>query len=68
MSENAIKPNIDDLKRLKAFELKVNNAIAVNSELWHLTSDDIYKSHLEEMNNVNRSKLIDVQNEMKKLT
>ena len=54
MSENSIKPNIEDLKRLKAFEIDLNNAIELNSKLRHSSNDETYKAHLEEMNNVNR--------------
>jgi len=64
--EDRMDNNIEDIKRLKDFETKINQAISINSNLWHLSNDEIYKDHLNQMNNVNREKINDIKREYTK--
>jgi hypothetical protein len=45
---------------------KIVQAIELNSQLWHLANDGAYRTKLHEMNEKNRKKLEDIDNELKK--
>ena len=57
---------IEEVKRLNKMKTLTENMIANNSEMWHLTNDKEYQSKLHEMNNLNRKKLSDVEELLKK--
>jgi hypothetical protein len=45
---------------------KLVQVIDLNSQLWHLANDGAYRTKLHEMNEKNRKKLEDIDNELKK--
>ena len=57
---------LEDIKRLNKMKTLVENMIADNSSMWHLTNSESYRVKLHEMNNLNRQKLVDIENELKK--
>lgn len=56
----------NDIKRLNEMKSKIVQAIDLNSQLWHLANDTTYKNLLHQMNEANRKKLDDIDNELKK--
>jgi len=56
----------NDIKRLNEMKSKIIQAIDLNSQLWHLANDENYKNLLHQMNEKNRKKLEDIDNELKK--
>ncbi len=56
----------NDIKRLNEMKSKIVQAIDLNSQLWHLSNDATYKNLLHQMNEANRKKLNDIDNELKK--
>lgn len=61
-----VDDNLEEIKRLNEFKSALLNAIEQNSQLWHLTNDKNYQWILHYMNEKNRKKLEDVNNELKK--
>lgn len=57
---------LEDIKRLNKMKTLIENMIADNSSMWHLTNSESYRVKLHEMNNLNRQKLVDIENELKK--
>jgi hypothetical protein len=55
-----------EIKRLNEMKSKVVQAIDLNSQLWHLANDTNYKNLLHEMNEANRKKLEDINQELQK--
>lgn len=58
--------NLEEVKRLNEFKSALLVAIEDNSKIWHLTNDKKYKDELHKMNEMNRLKLKDIDNELKK--
>ena len=58
--------NLEEVKRLNEFKSALLVAIEDNSKIWHLTNDNKYKDELHKMNEINRLKLKDIDNELKK--
>lgn len=58
--------NLEEIKRLETFKTAVTQAIEMNSSLRHLTNDENYQNSLHKMNEINRKKLKDIENELKK--
>lgn len=58
--------DLAEVKRLNELKTKVELAIKTNSEIWHLVNDTIYQANLNYMNNKNRNKLNDIQEQLKK--
>ena len=56
----------NDIKRLNEMKSKLVQVIDLNSQLWHLANDENYKNLLHQMNDSNRKKLEDIDNELKK--
>lgn len=56
----------EDIKRLNEMKSKIVQVIELNSQLWHLSNDGYYRTKLHEMNEKNRKKLEDINNELKK--
>ena len=56
----------EDIKRLNEMKSKIVQVIELNSQLWHLSNDGAYRTKLHEMNEKNRKKLEDINNELKK--
>lgn len=56
----------NDIKRLNEMKSKIVQSIELNSQIWHLANDTTYKNLLHQMNNSNRKKLEDINNELKK--
>ena len=59
--------NLEEIKRLNELKSKVLIAISTNSEMWHLVNDKTYKDKLHSMNEANRSKLNDIDIQLRKL-
>lgn len=57
---------LEDIKRLNEMKSKIVQVIELNSQLWHLANDTTYKNLLHQMNEANRKKLEDINNELKK--
>ena len=57
---------LDEVKRLNEFKTTLNNMIEMNSKMRHLTNDENYRKKLHEINNINRQKMKDIENELKK--
>jgi len=58
---------IEELKRLKEFELQVKSTIDLNSQMRETTNDKNLKDHLHKTNDLLRNKLIDIQKEFDKI-
>lgn len=58
--------NMEEIKRLNEFKAQLMQAIEMNSKLWHMTNDENYKNKLHDMNEANRSKLEDIQIQLRK--
>lgn len=58
--------SLEEIKRLNELKATTLNIIELNSKLRHLTNDQNYKKQLNEMNNANRSKLKDIDNQLAK--
>ena len=61
-----IESIIEEVKRLNEFRTNLLNAIELNSAMWHQTNDTNYKGILHYMNEKNRKKLADVEEQLKK--
>ena len=60
--------HLEEIKRLNEFRTNLLLAIETNSAMWHQTNDKNYQSILHYVNDKNRKKLEDVDNELKKFT
>lgn len=60
--------NMERIKQLNEFKALLTATIENNSKMRHLTNDEWYKNKLHEMNESNRSKLKDINEELKKLS
>ena len=58
--------NLKEIKRLNEMRTLTLRMIEDNSAMWHLTNDENYRVKLHDMNNTNRKKLNDIDNELKK--
>lgn len=58
--------NLKDIKRLNEMKTLIQNMINDNSAMWHLTNDENYQNALHEMNEKNRWKQKDIEEELKK--
>lgn len=56
--------SLEDFKRLNEFKAALLVAIEQNSKLWHLTNDEKYRNELHKMNEQNRIKVKDIDNEL----
>ena len=59
--------NLEEIKRLNELKSKVLLAIETNSAMRHLVNDQWYKNKLHSMNEANRSKLEDIDIQLKRL-
>lgn len=57
---------LTEIKRLNEFRTNLQIAIDTNSKMWHQTNDAAYRTKLHDMNDRNRSKLQDIEMELKK--
>ena len=57
---------LTEIKRLNEFRTNLQLAIETNSKMWHQTNDAAYRTKLHDMNERNRSKLQDIEMELKK--
>jgi len=57
---------IEEVKRLNEFRTNLLHAIEINSAMWHQTNDTNYQSILHYMNEKNRKKLQDCDEQLKK--
>lgn len=57
---------LEDIKRLNEMKTVLLRMIEDNSAMWHMTNDENYRVKLHDMNNRNREKLNDIDNELKK--
>lgn len=60
--------NMERLKELNEFRTILVRSIADNSAMRHLTNDKNYRKELNEMNNINRKKLQDIDIQVAKLS
>lgn len=59
--------NYERIKELNEFKTLLVQTIANNSAMWHKTKDVAYQKKLNEMNNANRQKLKDIDEQLKLL-
>lgn len=59
--------NYERIKELNEFKTLLVQTIANNSAMWHKTKDVTYQKKLNEMNNANRQKLKDIDEQLKLL-
>lgn len=59
--------NYERIKELNEFKTLLVQTIANNSAMWHKTKDEEYKKELNKMNNKNRKKLADIDEQLKLL-
>lgn len=59
--------NYERVKELNEFKVLLIQTIANNSEMWHKTRDEGYRKLLNKMNNANRKKLEDINEQLKLL-
>lgn len=57
---------LEEVKRLNEFKTNLLNAIDINSKMWHQTNDKNYQSILHYMNEKNRKKIKDIDEQLKK--
>lgn len=57
--------NLERLKELNSFRTTLIQTIANNSSMWHQTRDVAYQKELNRMNNSNRKKLQDIEEQIK---
>lgn len=57
---------LEEIKRLNRMKTLLENMIADNSEMRHLTNSESYRVKLHEMNNLHRKKLVDIEEQLKK--
>lgn len=57
---------IEEVKRLNEFRTNLLNSIELNSKMWHQTNDTNYQSILHYVNDKNRKKLADIDEQLKK--
>ena len=57
---------LEEVKRLNKMKTLTENMINDNSEMWHLTNDAHYRTMLHDMNELNRKKVQDIENQLKK--
>ena len=60
--------NYERIKELNEFKTLLVQTIANNSAMWHKTKDTEYQKKLNEMNNANRKKLADIDEQLKLLS
>lgn len=60
--------NYERIKELNEFKTLLVQTIENNSAMWHKTNDEAYKKKLNEMNNANRKKLEDINEQLKLLS
>lgn len=60
--------NYERVKELNEFKTLLVQTIANNSAMWHKTKDTEYQKKLNEMNNANRKKLADIDEQLKLLS
>ena len=58
--------SLEDLKRLNEMKTLLERMIEDNSSMWHLTNDWDYKLKLHDMNEKNRAKLKDIEDQLKR--
>lgn len=59
--------NYERVKELNEFKVLLIQTIANNSDMWHKTRDEEYRKMLNKMNNANRKKLEDINEQLKLL-
>ena len=59
--------NYERIKELNEFKTLLVQTIENNSAMWHKTNDTAYQKKLNEMNNANRQKLKDIDEQLKLL-
>ena len=57
---------LEEVKRLNKMKTLTENMIRDNSEMWTLTNDAYYRTKLHDMNEINRKKVSDIENQLKK--
>ena len=57
---------LEEVKRLNEMKTLTERMIADNSAMWHLTNDAAYRTKLHNMNDFNRKKLADIEEQLKK--
>lgn len=57
---------LEEVKRLNEMKTLTERMIADNSAMWHLTNDAAYRTKLHDMNDFNRKKLGDIEEQLKK--
>ena len=60
--------NYERVKELNEFKTLLVQTISNNSAMWHKTRDEAYRKKLNEMNNDNRKKLEDINEQLKLLS
>lgn len=60
--------NFEEIKRLNELKTLVLTAIETNSKMRHLVNDEWFKNKLHEMNEANRSKLEDINIQLKRFS
>lgn len=65
---NVEQDELEELKRLNEMKTLLERMIEDNSVMWHLTNDWDYKAKLHEMNEKNRAKLKDLEEQLKRYT
>ena len=61
-----VNDKLGEVKRLNEFKANLLIAIETNSKMWHQTNDKNYQSILHYMNEKNRAKVKDIDEELKK--
>lgn len=57
---------LEDVKRLNEMKTLTERMIADNSSMWHLSNDAAYRTMLHDMNDRNRAKLKDIEEQLKR--
>lgn len=61
-----MEDKLEDVKRLNEFKTNLQIAIETNSKMWHQTNSENYRVALHDMNEKNRDKLKDIDEQLKR--
>ena len=59
-----VNDHLEEVKRLNEFKVNLLQTIELNSKMWHQTNDKKYQDQLHQMNESNRKKLKDVDEQL----
>ena len=56
--------HLEEIKRLNEFKTNLLNVIELNSKIWNQTNDKEYRKQLHQVNEINRKKIKDIDEQL----